>query len=193
MKKLLLSAALFGLAACGQQAAQTAETAPTEDIRDATPPAAACSADSSGTWEVAGKTYTVQGHAEGANCADAIATIKFLSANGTALFETQHPTADVPLAFAPNSDQARLQTELNAWVQNVAQVPDASGLPAWPASAQKPPHFIAQVSRADYEAARTAKRPIFCYPDGGESNACIALNPAADTAILLGSWTPERP
>ena len=30
----------------------------------------------------------------------------------------------------------------------------------------------------------------FCYPDGGESNACVAL--AGDRATLLGSLTPER-
>jgi hypothetical protein len=46
------------------------------------------------------------------------------------------------------------------------------------------------VTRQRYESARGAQGPLFCYPDGGESNACIAM--AGDNATLLGSLTPER-
>jgi len=31
---------------------------------------------------------------------------------------------------------------------------------------------------------------LFCYPDGGESNACIAM--VQQRATLLGSLTPEQ-
>ncbi len=188
MKKLLI-AAFLGLAACGQaEAPAPAETAPAAAI--ATP---ACVAVSSGTWTVAGKTYAVQAHAEGDSCPEVVATLNLISPANVAIFEAQARVADVPLSFRAGPDQAQLQEELNAWVQNVAQNPTADSLPAWPAGADKPPHFVPQAARADYEAARAAKRPIFCYPDGAESNACLALDPQADQAVLLGSWTPERP
>jgi hypothetical protein len=47
------------------------------------------------------------------------------------------------------------------------------------------------VTRQLYEAARGNQSALFCYPDGGESEACVAL--AGASATLLGSLTPERP
>ena len=189
MKKFLLAAALFALAACGQRAEEAAPPAPVAGL-SATP---ACAAESQSTWTVANKIYRIDARAEGDSCPEALANLRLLSPSGAAIFETQYPVADVPLSFRAGADQAVLQQELNAWVQNVAQNPTADSLPAWPNGAEKPPHFIPQAVRADYEAARAAKRPIFCFPDGGESNACVALDPQTDAALLLGSWTPERP
>jgi hypothetical protein len=189
MRKTLIVAALLSLAACGQQATETPPPPPVAE----TSAAAACVAESAGSWVVAGKTYAVQARAEGSSCPEAVATLRLVSPTGVNLFEAQHRVADVPLSFRAAPEQAALQQELDAFVVNVAQNPTAESLPAWPAGAAKPPHIIPHASRADYEAARTARRPIFCYPDGNESNACVALDPQADQALLLGSWTPERP
>jgi hypothetical protein len=189
MKQTLIVAALLSLAACGQQAVEPPPPPPVVEnsaIMD-------CSAASMGNWDVANKSYAVQARAEGPSCPEAIVTLRLLSPAGATLFEARHPVANVPLSFRASPDQAVLQQELDAFIVNVAQNPTAESLPAWPAGAEKPPHILPQVNRADYEAARTARRPIFCYPDGGESNACLALDPQADQAVLLGSWTPERP
>jgi hypothetical protein len=118
--------------------------------------------------------------------------MRITSRDGRVLFERAYRTADVPLAFNPNGTQSDLRAELEAWTQNVAEEPTADWLPAWPAGAQHPPHFqpAPGVTRATYEGARGAQGPLFCYPDGGESNACVALD--GDRATLLGSRTPER-
>jgi hypothetical protein len=95
----------------------------------------------------------------------------------------------VPLAFNPNNDQTGLRSDLEGWTQNTAQSATADTLPPWPSGARNPPGFQPAVTRGQYELARGNQGPLFCFPDGAESNACVAM--AGATATLLGSWTPE--
>lgn len=194
MKRIGVSAIVLALAACSPPA-QTTET--TTTVAETTTVAAtpACVADAPArTVSLGGQNYQVQAHAEGDTCDGAVATLRILAPNGNTAFETSYPIAQVPLAFnATGSGVARLTTELEGWTQNVAEQPTAESLPAWPSGAEKPPHFTPALSREAYEAARTAKRPVFCFPDGNESNACVAVDNTVQTAALLGSWTPGRP
>lgn len=195
MTRIGLSAlALAMAAACSPAQQTTIEAPPTTEtnVADATP---ACTADAPArAVQFAGQTYQVQAHAEGASCDAAVATLRITAPNGSNAFETSYPIAQVPLAFnATGSGAARLTAELEGWTQNVAERPNADSLPAWPVGAEKPPHFTPALSRDAYEAARSAQRPIFCFPDGNESNACVAIDTGAQTATLLGTWTPGRP
>jgi hypothetical protein len=189
MKRATIILAALALAACSppQQGKDDAATAEL-------PPAAAragCFAEFSRDWSAVGSQYyVIEAEAEGPTCPEATATMRLTSRDGAVLFEREYRTADVPLAFSPNSNQTGLREELEAWSQNTAEPPTADTLPAWPAGAQRPPGFQPAVTRAQYEAARGAQGPLFCYPDGGESNACVAL--AGDRATLMGSLTPER-
>jgi hypothetical protein len=156
-----------------------------------TEPPQGCTAQASRDWSAVGSQYyVIEAEAAGASCAASIATIRIKSRNGDVLYTRDYPTADVPLAFAPISDQTTLRAEIDAWTLNTAETPTADWLPAWPAGAQRPPHFQPAVDRMRYESARGAQGPLFCYPDGAESNACVAL--AGDSATFLGSLTPER-
>jgi hypothetical protein len=190
MKHATITLVALALAACSPPQQQKDDAATAE-----LPPAAAragCFAEFSRDWSAVGSQYyVIEAEAEGATCAEAAATIRITSRDGAALFERSYPTSDVPLAFNPNGDQTALREELEAWTQNAAEPPTADTLPPWPAGAERPPGFRPEVNRAQYEAARGAQGPLFCYPDGGESNACVAL--AGDRATLLGSLTPERP
>ncbi|MBC7769086.1 MAG: hypothetical protein H7124_09895 [Phycisphaerales bacterium] len=188
MKLAGLAVIVLALAACSpQQDAKTAE------IPAATSAAqqAACSAETSRDWSAVGSQYyVIEAEARGDTCAGAVATIRIRAREGAVLFTRDYPIAQVPLAFNPNSDQTGLRTDLDAWTQNTAEPPTADTLPAWPSGASRPPGFDPAVGRNAYEAARGAQGPVFCYPDGGESNACVAL--AGDAATFLGSLTPER-
>jgi hypothetical protein len=194
MKRIGVSAIVLALAACSPPA-QTTETTTTvvETTTAATP---ACVADAPArAVTFGGQTYQVQAHAEGDTCDGAVATLKIVAPNGNTAFETAYPIAEVPLAFnATGSGVARLTTELEGWTNNTAEgSKTADTLPAWPSGAEKPRNFAPAISREAYEAARTAKHPIFCFPDGNESNACVAINTADQSAALLGSRTPGRP
>lgn len=188
------SLALFALALAACSPPQ--EQAQVEDVDSTTPSAAqaaGCFAEFSRDWSAVGSQYyVIEAEASGATCREAVATMRITSREGASLFEQAYPTVQVPLAFNPNGDQTGLRNELEEWTANTADPATADTLPAWPAGAARPPHFTpAQgVTRGTYEGARGAQGPLFCFPDGGESNACVAM--AGDRATLLGSLTPER-
>lgn len=151
-----------------------------------------CTAQTSRDWSAVGSQYyVIEAEARGATCAEAVATLRIKSVQGAVLFTRDYPVSDVPLAFNPNNDETGLRADLDVWAQNMADPPTADTLPPWPAGAVRPPGFEPAVARNAYEAARGAQGPLFCFPNGPESNACVAM--AGDMATLLGSLTPERP
>lgn len=189
MKRATITLAVLALMACSPPAAKQEETTTAE-----VPPVAraGCFAEFSRDWSAVGSQYyVIEAEAEGPTCREATATMRITSRDGVTLFEHQYPTAQVSLAFSPMSNQTALREELEAWTANTADPQTADTLPAWPAGAQRPPGFQPAVTRGQYEGARGAQGPLFCFPDGGESNACVAL--AGDRATLLGSLTPESP
>lgn len=188
---LLLFCAAVTLAACSPpQQQEVKQGAPIPPPAQASNPGG-CSAQASRDWSAVGSQYyVIEAEATGEACRDAVATIRIESRDGQVLFTRDYPIAQVPLAFNPNGDQTTLRNDLEAWLQNQADVETADWLPVWPLRAERPPFFQPAVTRGQYEAARGAQGPLFCYPDGGESNACVAL--AGNRATFLGSRTPER-
>lgn len=191
MKRIDVALLAMALASCSPPAPEAPATS--TDIPVASTSArSGCDANASRDWSAVGSQYyVIEAEAHGATCDEAVATIRIKSTEGQVLFTHDYPTRDVPLAFNPTSDQTGLREEVDAWTQNLSETGSAAELPAWPASAQRPPNFQPSVSRNTYEQARGNQSALFCYPDGGESNACVAV--AGATATLLGSRTPERP
>jgi hypothetical protein len=184
MRPTLLAVALMACSPLDQ--AQTAEIPP-----QAPPQQPGCNAQASRDWSAVGSQYyVIEAEAHGETCATAVATIRIESRDGTVLFTRDYPVADVPAAFSAGSDQTGLRVEIEGWTMNAADTATADWLPAWPARAERPPHFQPAVTRNRYEAARGAQGPLFCYPDGAQSSACVAM--AGDGATFLGSLTPER-
>jgi hypothetical protein len=150
-----------------------------------------CNGQTAHDWSAVGSQYyVVEAEAAGATCAAANATLRIKSRDGAVLFERSYPVAQVSLAFNPTDDQTGLREDLEGWVSNTADTPTADWLPSWPAGAAHPPGFTPSVSRGQYESFRGAQGPLFCYPDGGESNGCVGMQ--GDHATFLGSLTPER-
>lgn len=190
MKRAGVGLAALTLIACSPPAPEAPAT--TAEVPVAGTVRAGCNANASRDWSAVGSQYyIVEAEAHGTSCSDAVATIRIKSTDGQVLFTRDYPTRDVPLAFRPDNNQTGLRDEIEAWTQNVSETGSAGELPAWPARAERPPHFQPAVSRNVYEQARGNESALFCYPDGAESNACVAV--AGATATLLGSKTPERP
>lgn len=193
MKRATLALTAMLLAACSPPQNQKQDENVTNQMPTAAQ-AAGCFAEASQDWSAVGSQYyVIEAEATGATCREAVATIRITTRDGVTLFEHAYPTAQVPLAFNPNGDQTGLRNELEEWAENTADPATADTLPAWPSGAARPPGFqpAAGVTRSHYEQFRGNQGPLFCYPDGGESNACIAL--MENHATLLGSLTPERP
>lgn len=179
------------LMACSPPANDAAEHGTTESADIPSPITAGCTAQASHDWSAVGSQYyMIEAEARGDTCAAAVATIRIESRDGATLFTRDYPIREVSLAFNPNGDQTSLRSDIEGWITNTADPATADTLPAWPNGAAKPPGFGPAVPRNRYEAARGAQGPLFCYPDGGESNACIAMD--GDHATFLGSLTPER-
>lgn len=189
MKRACLILCAMMLAACQPSAPGPAEKA--QAPIPAPPAGGGCDMQASRDWSAVGSQYyVIEAETRGETCREAKATIRVESRDGQVLFTREYNTSDIPLAFSPNSDQTAVRNELEAWILNTSETHRASELPAWPARAQRPPHFQPAVTRGQYEAARGAQGPLFCYPDGGESNACLAM--AGTRVTFLGSLTPER-
>jgi hypothetical protein len=185
MRRLSALGFVLALAACSPEQS-------TGSVAEASvaPAPVQCQATASRDWSAVGSQYyVIEAEASGRTCAEAVATMRVRSTEGAVLFEHVYPVASVPLAFNPHNDQTGLRNDLEGWTQNSAQSATADTLPAWPAGARTPPGFQPIVSRGQYELARGNQGPLFCFPDGAESNACIAM--AGASATLLGSWTPE--
>jgi len=192
MMRVGVSLLALGLIACSPAPAPEAPTSSTEIPAAATSVRAGCDANTTRDWSAVGSQYyIIEAEAHGATCPEAIATIRIKSTDGQVLFTHDYPIRDVPLAFRPNNAQTGLRDEIELWTQNVSETGSASELPAWPSGAARPPGFEPAVTRNVYEQARGNQSALFCYPDGGESNACVVV--AGATATLLGSKTPERP
>ena len=190
MMRVGVSLLALSLMACTPPASETPAT--TAEVPVAGSVRAGCNANASRDWSAVGSQYyIVEAEAHGVTCGEAVATIRIKSTEGQVLFTHDYPVSAVPLAFRPNNDQTGLRDEIESWTQNQSETGSAGELPAWPAGAQRPPGFEPAVARNVYENARGNQSALFCYPDGGESNACVAV--AGTTATLLGSKTPERP
>lgn len=188
MRVVGVSLLALGLMACMPPAPETPAT--TAELPAAGVVRAGCDANASRDWSAVGSQYyIIEAEAHGATCGEAVATIRIKSTEGQTLFTHDYPVAQVPLAFRPDNDQTGLRDEIEAWTQNQSETGSAGELPAWPSGAQRPPGFEPAVARNVYENARGNQSALFCYPDGGESNACVAV--AGTTATLLGSKTPE--
>lgn len=193
MMRALPVALVLALAACGASTTTTTTPPSTASASSAEQSGSgACTARAARDWTLSGVTYIVLAVAEGPSCAHATASLMVRAPDGRSLFADAYPTEQVSLAFSPHSDATALATELQAWIAGDPEHTTADQLPAWPEGAPAPPGFTPRLARIAYEGLRTEKTSILCYPDGGESNACIALSTNPAMVQRIGSLTPER-
>lgn len=145
------------------------------------PRASACAASANAEWS----GLIVTAAAEGNDCASARATLTIKGPGGAILFSETHPAAQV-MTLAPAGGAAAMQTALADWISSSNHTMATSGaLPDWPAGAEAPesgefPFYPEEgVTRERYLAIRAADAPLFCFVQGMESQACLALQNGA--------------
>jgi hypothetical protein len=180
MRLLIVAASAWALAACGQEVMTQAEEAAAEN---------GCPANASGTWE----TLQIEASVNGVDCAQGQASITIRNGDET-LWSEIYPVDQVMVLAGPESVED-MQRRLNEWVNPPGAARNSTGdLPVWAAGAQSPmsgefPFYPEEgVDRATYETLRGADAPMFCYVQGMESEACLALEDGRLTKIGVQSF-----
>jgi hypothetical protein len=165
--RILLIAALLAAAACTRDAQQSTDAQPAL--------ANDCPAAATTTWE----SFTIAATAEGADCAQAQATLTITGANGAVAYTELFPVAQV-MVLAGAQSTADMERMLNEWISPPGAAADSTGdLPEWTANAEYPvsgefPFYPQEgVDRASYEAIRRGDAPMFCFVQGMESQSCV--------------------
>jgi hypothetical protein len=158
-------------------------------------PGAACAARADAAWAGGGgTTFTVEARSSGDECATAKVTLTIRASDGATAYEQRFQTDQVmTLADAESVDDMRRR--LGEWITPPGAQMDSTGdLPAWVEGAAHPvaeefPFYPEDgVTREAYEALRGEDRAMFCYVQGMESMACLAMHEGALTKIGVQSF-----
>lgn len=169
MRFILIAAALALAAGCQRIEQETDNTA------------AACDARASRTWSAAGADYNVEAVSTGPDCDRAVATLVIRDSSGVPLYAEAHLATHI-MTLAPAQDAAAMETALGEWTTSTnSTMATSSALPDWRENAQGPengefPFYPeAGYDRESYMTLRQNNLPLFCYVQGMESMACLAL------------------
>lgn len=178
---LILCVAMLALGACSRIG----------DTRPSSPDALhGCQASTTGAWHAStAVTLQVEASSAGPDCAHAVATIAVRDAGGKVLW-VDAAASEHLMTLAQAHDLASMQRALADWIDsNNHTIATSSALPDWPQGADAPqngefPFYPEQeLNRDAYIALRAANVPVFCYVQGMESEACVALQDGAMTKI----------
>ena len=152
----------------------------------AAPAKADCGGYAHMTWT---KGVSADAMSQGATCADAIVTVVLRDATGKPLWVETFIGAQV-MIFAGVADLKAMNAALKDWIdQSHSQLGRSDKLPDWPQGADAPkagefPFYPdGGVDREAYMKLRTAHVPMFCYVQGMESMACVALTSDGVTKV----------
>lgn len=125
--------------------------------------------------------FAVEAQSFGPDCERALATIVVRDAQGRVQWTESAPTAHV-MVLARARDAESMRRALNEWITTSNHtISTSSAFPEWPRGAAAPqngefPFYpTEQFDRENYEALRRTNTPVFCYVQGMESQACLAL------------------
>jgi hypothetical protein len=146
-----------------------------------------CVAGASQPWRpTSGLEFTVEASASGPDCEHAVATLVVRNAQNEVMWADARPTAHV-MTLAPARDRAAMQTALGEWLNSGNRtMATSSALPDWPANAAAPasgefPFYPEPTyDRDGYMRLRESDAPLYCYVQGMESMACLALSVGGD-------------
>jgi len=142
----------------------------------------ACVAAASAPWTpVRGRFFRTEAFSQGPSCTLAVVTLVIRASDGKALWVDAAPVAHL-MTFVEVKTRAQMARALKDWISQTHMFRSTAELPAWPRGAEQPasgefPFYPeAGTDRDSYEQIRASRQPLFCYVQGMESMACIALS-----------------
>ena len=145
--------------------------------------AAGCNLGAVARWvPFKGAAYQSEAYSNGATCAGAVVTIVIRARNGEVLW-TDSTAAKHLLTFADAKTPKQMKAGLADWLSQSHTFKSSGDLPAWkkdedaPATVGEFPFYPEEgMEQAGYSQIRAEKRALFCYVQGMESLACIAID-----------------
>lgn len=186
MRVISVLALSVALACCAPEAAEGPRTAKADE---------GCQAAAQAMWSTPAGPLALHAAATGPSCAQAVASLVVRSGSGDPVFAEIYPVESL-FGFETAATAESMQQALAAWI-----APDSSplrssvDLPPWRPGAEQPESgefpFYPSEQYADpsaYEALRAQGLPIFCYPQGRESMACLVLRDGALESVGLQTF-----
>jgi hypothetical protein len=141
-----------------------------------------CNATAHQPWRpLSGAEFTVEAVAHGPDCEHAVATLVIRNAQNDVLWAEAAATEDIA-TLAGARTPAAMESALADWINSSNHtMATSSALPDWPADATGPvsgefPFYPESAYDRDaYMRLRQSNAPLFCYVQGMESMACLAL------------------
>lgn len=152
-----------------------------------------CDARSRAVWSDSRAGIVAEAMAQGQTCANAVVTLVLRDSSGKPLWVDSRIGAQV-MIFAGVNDRGEMMRALSDWIdQRRSSLARSDKLPNWPQGANAPqsgefPFYPdGDVDREMYMKIRGQHLPLFCYVQGMESLACVALT--ADGVTKVGLQT----
>jgi hypothetical protein len=143
-----------------------------------------CQAVATDHWRpLSGVEFTIEAFSSGPDCQHAVATIVIRDLQSNVLWADAYVTEHV-MSLAGANDAPALQAAMAEWIEtDDPAFANTGALPPWPQGADGPsdnsefPFYLEPEwnDRDGYEALRAGGTPVYCYVQGMESMACLAL------------------
>jgi hypothetical protein len=144
--------------------------------------AGGCSLEAARPWTpFRGADFVSEAYSNGPTCASAVATIVVRDPKGRVLW-ADALVAEHVMTFVDAKVPNKMKAALSEWLTQQHLFKSSADLPAWRQGADAPDvvgdfPFYAEpgLDRAGYEQIRAQRQALFCYVQGMESLACIAI------------------
>lgn len=145
--------------------------------------AAGCNLGAAKAWKpFKGAAYSSEAYSNGATCAGAVVTIVVRAPGGDVLWAEAMPATHL-MTFADAKTPQRMKAGLVDWLGQQHPFKSTGDLPEWKKGAEAPSMLgefafypEAGVDQESYAKIRADKLAIFCYVQGMESMACVAIS-----------------
>lgn len=173
--RMFIMAAMLAFAGCAPASGGDGQTA---SVRG-------CQAVATDHWRpLSGVEFTVEAFSAGPDCGRAVATIVIRDVQGEVLWAEAYAAAHV-MVLAGAQDAPGMQGAMAEWIEtDDPPFATTAALPPWANGAEGPsaensefPFYVEPEwnDREGYEQVRAANTPVYCYVQGMESMACLAL------------------